>query len=181
MKTCTKCKEAKPLDGFGRDKQKKDNLKSLCKVCSKLKGREHYSNNKDYYKNRSRKYYLDNKEVICAKTKAYQQDNRDKTLLNKRIYRDKNRSSINEYQRGYVKDNSGKFNAKQAKRRASKLKATPTWYEKEAIKQFYINCPEGYHVDHIIPLQGKNVRGLHVLANLQYLTIEENLRKSNKF
>ena len=67
------------------------------------------------------------------------------------------------------------------KRRASKLKRTPVWADLKAIKQFYINCPKGYHVDHIVPLQGVNVSGFHVLNNLQYLTASENFSKSNKY
>ena len=57
----------------------------------------------------------------------------------------------------------------------------PIWSETEAIKQFYLDCPEGYQVDHIIPLQGTLVSGLHVLGNLQYLTVSENRSKSNHF
>ena len=68
-----------------------------------------------------------------------------------------------------------------AKRRASKQQRTPIWSETEEIKEFYKNCPEGYHVDHIIPLQGERVSGFHVLSNLQYLPAEENLSKSNKY
>lgn len=68
-----------------------------------------------------------------------------------------------------------------AKRRAAKLQRTPEWSETEAIKEFYMSCPVGYEVDHIIPLQGELVSGLHVLSNLQYLTEHENRSKQNKF
>lgn len=68
---------------------------------------------------------------------------------------------------------------KSARRRAHLLNATPPWANLEKIKQIYLNCPTGYHVDHIFPLRGKNSCGLHVENNLQYLTIEENLKKSN--
>jgi 5-methylcytosine-specific restriction endonuclease McrA len=57
----------------------------------------------------------------------------------------------------------------------------PLWSETEEIREFYKNCPEGHHVDHIIPLKGKIVSGLHVISNLQYLTAEENMKKGNRF
>jgi hypothetical protein len=63
---------------------------------------------------------------------------------------------------------------------AKKRTRTPGWGQK-GIHQFYENCPKGYHVDHIIPLNGENVSGLHVLNNLQYLTPFENMSKTNKF
>lgn len=71
-----------------------------------------------------------------------------------------------------------------SKYRASKLKRTPKWVsieEADKIAEFYRNCPPSYHVDHIIPLQGDCVSGLHILANLQYLSAADNLSKSNKF
>jgi 5-methylcytosine-specific restriction endonuclease McrA len=55
----------------------------------------------------------------------------------------------------------------------------PLWANLSIIKRIYENA-EGAHVDHIIPLQGELVCGLHVENNLQYLTPEENSRKGNK-
>jgi hypothetical protein len=65
--------------------------------------------------------------------------------------------------------------------RANRLKRTPMWADLAKIKEIYDNCPEGYHVDHIIPLNGKTVSGLHVANNLQYLPANINCSKSNKF
>lgn len=58
---------------------------------------------------------------------------------------------------------------------------TPGWADLELISDFYRNCPKNYEVDHIVPLRGKNVSGLHVLNNLQYLPINSNRIKSNKY
>ena len=59
-------------------------------------------------------------------------------------------------------------------------KATPPWCDKPALNAFIDGCPPGHHLDHIIPLRGKNVCGLHVTENLQYLPAQENIAKSNK-
>lgn len=55
----------------------------------------------------------------------------------------------------------------------------PSWVDKEAIHNFYKECPVGFHVDHIIPIKGKTVSGLHVLENLQYLPAGANIQKKN--
>lgn len=60
------------------------------------------------------------------------------------------------------------------------IERTPSWADMNSIKEFYANCPDGYHVDHILPLRGNNISGLHVLANLQYLKAEDNMKKGNK-
>lgn len=70
------------------------------------------------------------------------------------------------------------------KRRALKVLATPKWLSDKdiaSINEIYKNCPVGYEVDHIIPLQGNGVVGLHVPWNLQYLTKADNIKKGNKY
>lgn len=59
--------------------------------------------------------------------------------------------------------------------------ATPAWADHRAIHEFYIACPLGLHVDHVLPLKGKLVSGLHVLENLQYLEPLANRQKLNRF
>jgi hypothetical protein len=61
-----------------------------------------------------------------------------------------------------------------------KLMATPKWADKGALKKVYDGCPEGFQVDHIIPLKHPDVCGLHVPWNLQYLPGIDNARKGNK-
>lgn len=57
----------------------------------------------------------------------------------------------------------------------------PKWADKNQLYEIYKNCPKGHTVDHIIPLAGKIVCGLHVPENLQYLTKNENSFKNSKF
>ena len=106
----------------------------------------------------------------CAN--AYQRKNRHLT----RDWQKENREHIREYQKEYY--NYQARNGVTAKRLRER---TPSWADKKEIMEFYANRPKGYHVDHIIPLNGKTVSGLHIRSNLQYLPAEKNLRKSNKF
>ena len=87
-----------------------------------------------------------------------------------------NREHIRAYQREYYKDKYRERNATYQRI----LKERHIYGDISEIQEFYRNTPEGYHVDHIIPLRGKNICGLHVMGNLQYLPAEDNMRKSNK-
>lgn len=94
--------------------------------------------------------------------------------------KDQYRKYYDSFQKSFEK-NKHKIRARKIQYNYDRSLRIMPWTESEEINKFYENCPEGYHVDHVIPLKGKTVSGLHVLSNLQYLTAEENLRKGNKF
>ena len=92
----------------------------------------------------------------------------------------KNKETQSERWKRWYEKNKSKQNAKSNMEKAIRLQRIPPWADLEAIKEFYLNRPDGYHVDHIVPLRGTEVSGLHVLENLQYLPAKENLSKGNK-
>lgn len=135
-----------------------------CSRCSTLKKLEEFYNDSRH---------LDNKMPQCKEChKAFTTS-----------WRNNHPAQTKAIQARGRKNNPGKSRFDRAMRHAAKQQATPIWLSKqhiESIKQFYVDCPEGYEIDHIVPLRAKNVKGLHVIWNLQYLPKSENRRKSNK-
>ena len=106
--------------------------------------------------------------------------NKERFELTTKLYQEKNKERITLVAKNWRQTNQHKRRFLKAQRRAKQLLATPIWANIDKIKSIYSNCPEGYEVDHIIPLQSKNVSGLHVENNLQYLIPIDNRIKSNK-
>lgn len=89
-----------------------------------------------------------------------------------------------------VQNNLDKHNALSKKRKVAKKQRVLPWLTKEHFKQieefytiakmFQMYTGQEYHVDHIVPLQGKNVSGFHVPWNLQVIPAKQNLSKGNK-
>jgi hypothetical protein len=130
------------------------------------------------------RYYADTEKTrIKVKTKYMQY--RDKLQAKRRaayaVNCDKEREIAKQRSREWRKLNPGHRNALKRKYVADKGKRTPAWADLKAIVDFYKNCPKGFHVDHVYPLRGKFVSGLHVAGNLQYLPAKDNLRKNNRF
>jgi len=121
------------------------------------------------FKNNQKKYYYSNKAKL----------NRRKYFLN-------NKDKINKWFKKWRRTENGRRikNYDCALRYSNKKQRIPKWITKEQLNQIkliYLNRPNGYEVDHIIPLCGKNVSGLHIPENLQYLSSEENRLKNNKY
>jgi hypothetical protein len=169
MKICTKCKQRKDLSKFHKNKRGTQGRESICKICRS----QHM-----------KRYYIDNKDRIKASAEKFQQDNPD--------YRHEhyisNLERVKKQNEEWRKKNKHKCNVILARRRARKLNATPAWANRTEIETIYKQAQKMtqetgilHEVDHIVPLQGKNVCGLHVEVNLQILTKSENCRKGNSF
>ena len=164
-----------------------------CMECNRLRAHEHRERwdeaRRAAHAAACRVRHAENRDAELAKRKArwatdagYRERATAASRRNhQRRYRDPNYAErIREQCRLYAKANRGVMNARIARRRAAVEQRTPAWTDLDAIQAFYAACPPGHHVDHIIPLRGRTVSGLHVLNNLQYLPAAENLSKANR-
>lgn len=172
MKVCSNCKLRLETIEFSKHSSRKDGLQMTCKACGKVQ---------------SKAWREANQDKSAANNKSWRDANSDYD----KDYREANPYKVTASRKAWREANRAKDNAIGAKRRASKLKATPSWLTKEdylQIESLYdqaqqLTLAKGvkHHVDHIYPLQGKTVCGLHVPSNLQVLTATENCSKSNNF
>lgn len=190
MKQCNKCKEVKELDRFNVSKAMKDGHQAVCRVCSKKISREIYWKDPEKARSIQKRYAKDNPEKIKVRNDRFRANNPEKVILNNTEYRKNNLEKSKKDCSQWKKDNPDKVNSINTRRYAKKLNAIPPWLTKEQykeIQEFYTLAKElqwlseeSLEVDHIIPLQGKNVSGLHVPWNLQILPKSINIKKSNK-
>lgn len=194
MKTCRKGLHQYDSVPKGCPKCNKTAIEEWRKInAKKIKSynAEMYKLNSDKIKSRAIKWQKENPEITRERNAAYKRANslkiREKEAKYKRSHAEQTRVNISVYK----KKNSNKVNALNAKRRAAKLKRTPPWLKETHYKEMealYSLAKElgalydtKLEVDHIIPLQGENVSGLHVPWNLQVLTASENARKGNSY
>ena len=162
MKTCGKCQQMLPEECFSLRSKDAIVRHSACKDCHKAYARQHYQSNKDRYQGLQRLWKTANpghdaegQRVRAAKRRQIQAD---------------------------------KVNAATAARKSYVKRATPPWANLFFIAEAYHIAKVRekmlggkWHVDHVIPLRGKTVCGLHVENNLQVIPAKVNLKKHATF
>lgn len=176
MKTCTHCKIEKPLTAFYPSKKHKCGYAAWCNSCESARSKEKNHRNRD---------------TRLVKAKQWRDSNKDKQIASIKSWREKNPGRYEQIIKEWAQRNRDKVNAKWMKRDASKKARTPSWLtldELWMIEQAYDIAAKrtqmlgiSFHVDHIVPLQGKTVSGLHVPWNLQVIPAKLNQQKSNRF
>ncbi len=172
----------------------------------KNKQKEHYLKNKERILARYRARYAENPELFIERSKNNFKNDKANILQKMKVYRAKNKEKVNagieawlsipenkehvrlykkEWYKKWLANNKGKKNAQTAKRCAIKLAATPADADMKKIEEFYLLAERLteqtgiiYSVDHIKPL---SKGGKHHQDNLQVITLNENIIKSDKY
>jgi len=178
MKTCKRCGEAKPLSFFSPRKDAKDGLAYWCTPCKTaatnagprrkevLSG--YYARNRDACLERTGESVAKKPEYYAQKHREWAAKNRERILAKRRErYRLDPASEIERVRR------------RQGRIRGV-LQATPAHQAEVSGMYRFCQLFKGFEVDHILPLNGRTVSGLHVPANLQVLSVQANRRKGAK-
>ena len=155
--------------------------KGACVECLKVEWRQSAETRADYFKEYNRK------EDVREKKHGWYLDNREQVI---QAAATRPAALLREYRNAWKEANKTQVLADNKVRRRKHRDATPPWLtrkQKSEIRQLYQiaitmtqTTGEQYVVDHIVPLRGESVCGLHVPWNLRVITQEENLKKSNK-
>lgn len=205
MKICRQCLVEKDIESFKLGKRAKNTYRlNKCKQCynEDLKTIATREANKDRRAATSAAWRKANKEKCVAtsaawydvnkvKKAAYYETNKETIVVNQAIWREANKEVIAVKYAAWQKNNKAAITAITAKRHTAKLQRIPKWTTETDLwmmKEIYdlaalrtkltgVKC----HVDHIIPLQGKLVSGLHTPFNMQVIPATENKSKGNRF
>lgn len=170
-KVCSWCKKQLDISNFNKLSAAKDGLQKYCRSCQAAKNKAWMANNKE-------------------SRDAYSASYREATTEHRKEIKRRWDADNFEHRRGYRIARRSYYSERNRARNCAKTGATPSWLTEEQIESIrllywlaedlYAVSGQKYHVDHIVPLQGKNVCGLHVPWNLQILPADINISKSNK-
>ena len=192
QKTCNKCKLEKPSSDFYANSRTADGLNTFCKECHKAdsKTRRQVKQQDPQYRQREAERKKQYRLRDRGNHRAYMKDWHIRNAAQQRIYNKKYREERKEYFIAYARNNKAQTLARTRAYQTAKIHRTPKWltaadyFEMECVYKYcgaLRSIGLDYHVDHIIPLQGRTVSGLHVPNNLQVIHASDNLAKSNKW
>jgi hypothetical protein len=203
MKTCVVCGVAKQQEEFAPRPGSKTGYRPFCIACRREKAAKHRAENTEKVAGYLAEYNAKHKDRLSVVKIAYRDKTKDEQKARNRAYYLKNKHHLNAQNSAYHEANKEKMNAKcaewckenrpkrsaaHARRKATKLMATPAWSDKVLIEAVYTEAVKAsattgveHHVDHVIPLQSRLVCGLHVHHNLQVLTAFDNIAKRNRY
>ena len=126
-----------------------------------------------------------------AQSKIWRQNNKDRCAETQRNWNEKNKEKRNQLSKNWRERNKSAMTALKAKRRADILQRTPAWLTADdfwLIREAYalaklrtVLTGVDWQVDHVVPLRGERVSGLHVPANLSVVPTGVNLKKGNRY
>ena len=147
--------------------------------------------NKENQKRLAKEWYARNKELAKERASEWQKENIERKREIRAKWRNTNQEQHSNYNKQWWSENKDKRAAYQGKRKATQLQRTPKWLTESDLRMIeakyslaaMLTRETGiiHHVDHIIPLQGKKVSGLHVFSNLRVIPGTDNVKKSNSY
>lgn len=187
-KTCKKCGQSY--------------IGERCKPCRRLRMAAHYAENRERLRAKSAAWRSANPDKVRAASAAYRTAKHEQGLAAQaawrqahpekhRAWRYENAARMKELRTAWWAANPEAASVYYARRRAAKKNATPSWvgefdalvlveaYRLARQREALTKLP--WHVDHVVPLMGRRVCGLHVASNIAVIPAAQNLRKSNKW
>jgi 5-methylcytosine-specific restriction endonuclease McrA len=156
----------------------------------KTRDKVYAEDNKEKIREGSKAYRQKNAESVKVKNALWYAENKDRLSVLRKLRYQETKQASREYSIRFKKENRAYYNAVGRLRELKKKKATPRWLTTEHLeemKNLYLlsemqaaDTGLAHHVDHIVPIMGKTVCGLHVPWNLQVITQEANLKKGNR-
>jgi hypothetical protein len=192
-KICNKCNKTKTIQDFAKRKGIGDGYRPVCKLCIYKDKSSWIKANKDRIRRLHRIWYnslsAEKRKKYNDLKKIWREDKNPSAAKasSDRHYRNNKEKRLRQTS-AWKKANPGLHNFHSATRRARIYNATPKWANLKAIKNIYLKAAKltketgiQYEVDHIVPLAGKNVCGLHIHSNLQIISKIENVIKGTKW
>jgi hypothetical protein len=159
-----------------------------CRKCTNDYNKEYQDKNAEIISTKKKKhreehpevqlaYIAANKEKIAAKDKKYREGHKEEIKARKKKYNEEHMPEVLARNRAWNAAHPEKVRTIHGNKRAKRKLRVVAWTDWDNIELIYKNRPKNNAVDHIIPLCGELVFGLHVSWNLQYLTKSENSKK----